>query len=305
MVEVACHTVAQQWIRDALGDVNGRVRRHWYDIEDDLTIGSVRAMGEELLDHLGALTLEDPALAGADARAALWTAAECSLGVLQLGCFPRGDFTVPFPYIGETLDSEDITFGATIDFAPTAATWVEAFAMGVISGLLRDRDRMLGPLLADDYAPAIREHLPHSDRTSVSSPPDLAGMDALRRYLYIVETERSPWVAPGPVPLRKPDAGERAAAAAALDAAGAAWADGLSQDQMLLRVLLEDDREAFEEALATRLARHRTGTPSTARPRTLLPVVPIALAALAVQAHGWELGTTSGYLPAALVGTAG
>ncbi|MER7766488.1 immunity 49 family protein [Kitasatospora sp. NPDC096140] len=301
MVEVTCHTVVHQRIRDALGDIRGRVLGHWYDIEDELTIGSVRSMGEELLDHLGALTLEDPTLAGADARAALRTAAECALGVLQLGCFPRGDFDVPFPYIGTTLDSEDIRFGATVDFAPTAATWVEAFAMCVISGLIRNRERMLGPLLTDDYAPAVRDGLPHSDLTSVSDPAALAEMEALRSYLFVVPTERSPWIAPGPVPLRKPDADGRAAAARALDAAGEAAPEGLSQDQQLLRVLLDDDRAAFEEALTARLARHRNSTPSTAWPRTLLPVVPIALAALAVQAHGWELGITSGYLPTTLI----
>ncbi|MEU9045041.1 MULTISPECIES: immunity 49 family protein [unclassified Kitasatospora] len=299
MVEVTCHTVVHQRIRDALGDVRGRVLGHWYDIEDELTIKSVRAMGAELLDHLGALTLEDPALAGADARAALRTAAECALGVLQLGCFPRGDFQVPFPYIGETLDSDDISFGATVDFAPKAGTWVEAFAMCVISGLIRDEDRMFGPLLTEDYAPSIHDRLPFSDRTSVSDPASLAEMDALCAYLGVVETRHSPRVAPAR--LRKPDTAERAAAARALEAAGESWATGLSPDQQLLRVLLDDDRAAFEEALTARLAQHRNSTPATAWPRTLLPVVPIALAALAVQVHGWELGITSGYLPATLI----
>ncbi|MFE6054120.1 immunity 49 family protein [Kitasatospora sp. NPDC056446] len=304
MVEVTCHTVVRQGIRDASVDVRGRALGHWYDIEDGLTIESVRAMGEGLLDHVGALTLEDRALTGADARSALGTAAECALGVLQLGCFPRGDFDVPFPYIGETLDSEEIRFGHTVDFAPTAATWVEAFAMCLIGGMLPDRRRMLGPLLTRDYAPSVRDGLPWSDRTSVSAPTALAEMDALCHYLHVVETERSPWVAPGPTPLRKPDADERAAAARALDTAGEAWQPGLSPDQRVLRVLLDDDRAAFEEALAARLTLHRDSTPAAAPPRTLLPVVPIALAALAVQAHGWELGITSGYLPATLV-TAG
>ncbi|MEU8925292.1 immunity 49 family protein [Kitasatospora sp. NPDC048545] len=296
---MTCHTVVDQRIRDALGDVRSRALGHWYDIEDDLTIGSVRAMGEDLLDHLGALTPEDPTLAGADARAALRTAAECVLGVLQLGCFPRGDFEVPFPYIGRTLESDSIRFGATIDFAPTAATWVEAFAMGMISGLLRQRDRLFGPLLAEDYAPAVRDGLPHSDLSSLSDPAGLAEMAALSSYLFTVLTEWSRWIGPSPVPMRKPGAVERAAAARALDAAGEAA--GLSPDQQLLRVLLEDDQAAFEKALAARLALHRDSTPATARPRTLLPVVPIALAALAVQAHGWELGITSGYLPATLI----
>ncbi|MFE7532066.1 hypothetical protein ACFU7Y_41175 [Kitasatospora sp. NPDC057542] len=79
---------------------------------------------------------------------------------------------------------------------------------------------MLGPLLVEDYAPAVREGLPRSDLTSVSEPADLGAVAAARSYLFAVEAERSPWIAPGPVPLRKPDADERAAAARGLDAAG-------------------------------------------------------------------------------------
>ncbi|MFF7993975.1 Imm49 family immunity protein [Kitasatospora xanthocidica] len=214
--------------------------------------------------------------------------------VLQLGCFPRGDFEVRFPYIGRTLESDSIRFGATIDFAPTAATWVEAFAMDMISGLLRQRDRLFGPLLAEDYAPAVRDGLPHSDLTSVSDPAGLAEMAALTSYLFIVLTEWSRWIGPGPVPMRKPGP------PSARPPRGP-WTPPTGRPGEPLRVLLEDHQAAFEEALAARLALHRDSTPATARPRTLLPVVPIALAALAVQAHGWQLGITSGYLPATLI----
>ncbi|WP_030239606.1 immunity 49 family protein [Streptomyces sp. NRRL S-350] len=302
MVEVTCHTVDHERISAALHDIRGRALAHWYAIEDDLTIASIRAMGDELLDYVAALSLEDPALTGADARVAMETAAECAVGVLDLGCFPRGDFRVPFPYIGETLDSERIGFGAsTVDFAPKAGTWVEAFAMCVISGLLWGRDLVFGPLLVNDYAPSVRDRLPYSERTSVSDPVSLAEMDALCAYLHLVKTDTSPWVASSPEPLRKPDADERAAAGRALDAAAESWGTGLSPDQQLLRVLLDDDQAAFEEALVARLDRHRDSMPATAEPRTLLPVVTIALAALAVRAHGWELGISSGYLPASLV----
>nr|WP_095850236.1 MULTISPECIES: Imm49 family immunity protein [unclassified Streptomyces] len=36
---------------------------------------------------------------------------------------------------------------------------------------------------------------------------------------------------------------------------------------------------------------------SNPAPRTLLPLSALALAALGVQVHGWELGVRSGYLP--------
>ncbi|MEV7938982.1 immunity 49 family protein [Kitasatospora sp. NPDC088264] len=296
-VEVTRHQVAPQRITQALKGIEDRALTSWYRIHyGRLAIQEIRTMGEELLDHIGALTLEGRPLSGYPARVILETAAECSLGVLSLGCFPRGDFEVPFPFIGETLTSEETSFGDTIDFAPTAATWVDAFAMCVISGLIQERHRMLGPLLKDDYGPSVRKGLPHSDLDSTSDPASLAELDALCSYLHVVPTAVSPWVAPGPVPLRKPDAEERATAARALDAAGP-----LTPDQQLLRILLDDDRSTFERALAARLGQHRESSAPDAAPRSLLPVLPIALAALAVQAHGWQLRLSSGYLPATLI----
>ncbi|WP_405692383.1 Imm49 family immunity protein [Streptomyces sp. NBC_00057] len=181
--------------------------------------------------------------------------------------------------------------------APSAATWLVTFTTCLISGLIWDRQRVIGLLLRSDYAPAIREGVPYSTLTSTSQPADLAAMDALYGYL----TEASghlprDWPT---VPLRKPDAVERAEAARQLDAAG-----HLTPDQHLLRVLLNDDQHTFEQALVTRLVEHRdsAGAVDTS-PRTLLPVGVAAVAALAVQVHQWELGVLSGYLPSALLGS--
>lgn len=138
--------------------------------------------------------------------------------------------------------------------------------------------------------------LPHSSLSSVSDPAELAEMDALCDYLNLVETPHSPWVAPGVSPLAKPEAKERAAAAERIDAAGPQ-----SPDQRLLRVLLDDDQPAFERALTSRLLEQRDSAGPDAAPRTLLPGTVVALAALAVHAHGWELDVRSGYLPAGLL----
>ncbi len=53
----------------------------------------------------------------------------------------------------------------------------------------------------------------------------------------------------------------------------------------------------------TRLVQHGEGVGADPDPRTLLPVGALALAALAVQVHGWELGVRSGYLPHDLLGS--
>ncbi|MFL4945998.1 Imm49 family immunity protein [Streptomyces sp. MMS24-I31] len=99
------------------------------------------------------------------------------------------------------------------------------------------------------------------------------------------------------VPLRKPDADERADAARHLDAAGP-----LTPDQHLLRVPLDDDQRAFGQPLVARLIEHREGVGSDSAPRTPLPLGALALATLAVQVHGWGLGVRSGHLPHGLLG---
>lgn len=57
---------------------------------DDASPEKLEEIRDELLDHIAARALEDTAL-GESSRKALRTAAECSLGVLSVGCFPNGD----------------------------------------------------------------------------------------------------------------------------------------------------------------------------------------------------------------------
>ncbi|PJN01437.1 hypothetical protein CG740_19830 [Streptomyces sp. CB01201] len=297
MWEVKRHEVGEVRIGQALEDIRGRTFGRWHGLRhDSLSIKGLQAMRDELLDHVGAVTLQDPALESAPGRLALRTAAECSLGVLALGTFPSGDFEVLFPLVEKELSSEDFDFGDAVDQAPTAGIWVETFALSLITGLLWEQDRMIGPTLKDDYAPELHSGLPCSPLSPVANPAELAAMDALCCYLHLEETSQSPWGAPGVPPVRKPEAEERAAAAARLDEAGT-----LTPDQRLLRILLDDDQPAFETALAHRLLAHHDGAGTDAAPRSLLPVETIALAALAVNAHGWELSVRSGYLPAAAV----
>ncbi|WP_240497270.1 Imm49 family immunity protein [Streptomyces hirsutus] len=300
--DVTRHDVAEQRIEDTLQRGIRRAIGHWSDMRHNgrpLRQG-LREMGGDLLDLAAARTLEDPALDTPASRTVLLTAAECALGELSLGCFPGGDWDVPLPLVDETLTSEEMHYEETWEPASpatTAQTWVRAFALCVISGLVWERSRVIGPLLHEDYAPAIRDGVPYSKRESVSTPADLAEMDALCNYLTIVHG-RCPGALPGPVPLDKPDAEVRARAAERLDAAGA-----LDPDQELLRVLLDDDQPAFEHALPERLLEHRAGVGTDPAPRSLLPARTAALAALASLAHGWQLGIRSAYLPNSLLRT--
>ncbi|WP_405594030.1 immunity 49 family protein [Streptomyces sp. NBC_01092] len=299
MREVACHEVGEERTAQALDGIGGRARGRWHSMRyDGPSLGQLRRMRDELLDHVAARAGEDPAL-DESSQAVLRTAAECSLGVLSAGCFPDGDQEIPFPLIGETLSTDEVSFADAVEEAPTARTWLDAFALCVVSGAVWEWKRVIGLLLRGDYAPAIRDGVPYSKLTSASAPADLAAMDALCGYLT---EERGHLPRDWPtVTLRKPDAGERAEAARRLDAVGS-----LSPDQRLLRVLLDDDPSAFEQALAARLVEHRQSVSSAEpdpAPRTLLPLDALALAALAVQVHGWEPAVRSGYLPLGLLGS--
>ncbi|MFE2877210.1 immunity 49 family protein [Streptomyces roseus] len=296
MQDVERHEVGEHRISEALEDVPGRAYDHWYRLRygGGLSLKGLHETRDDLLDHVGARTLADPGLTGAVARRALLTAAECALGELDLGCFPKGDFEVPFPLLHEELSSTDLSFGDAVDRAPTARTWLDAFALSVACGLVRERNRGIGLLLRNDYAPALHDGVPYSPLDSHSDPAELAEMDALCLYLAPA-AGHLPRDWPD-VPLRKPDAAERAEAARRLDDF-----EVLTADQRLLRVLLDDDQPAFERALAGNLAGLREGAGPDAPARSLFPAGTIALAALAVQVHGWRLGVTSAYLPQSLL----
>ncbi|MFF7494926.1 MULTISPECIES: Imm49 family immunity protein [Streptomyces] len=300
MREVTCHEVDPRRLDEASEDIVGRTAGRWHGMRyDDPAPRRMRELAGELLDHVAARTTQGGALDDV-ARSALRTAAECRLGEMSVGCFPDGDQEILFPLIGENLTTEDMSFGdaasSSREQAPSARTWLDLFAACLLSGLVRDWERVTGLLLRSDYAPAIRQGVPYSSLPSASAPADLAAMDAL--CLYLAEAaghQPRHWPT---VTLRKPDGAEREQAAAALDAVGA-----LTPDQRLLRLLLDDQQDAFEEALADRLDAYRESVGPAPAPRSLLPLDTLALAALAVQVHGWELGVRSGYLPAELLGS--
>ncbi|MFF3035894.1 Imm49 family immunity protein [Streptomyces rubiginosohelvolus] len=303
MREVICHEVDARRLDEASEDIVGRTAERWHGMRyDDPAPRRMRELAGELLDHVAARIAQGSALDDV-ARSALRTAAECRMGEMNVGCYPEGVQEILFPLIEEKLSTQDMpytSFSAAVSSdgasAPSARTWTDVFAVTLVSGLVWDWQRVIGLMLRHDYAPDIHEGVPHSWFDSVSDPADLAAMDAL--CLYLAEAE-------GPQPrhwptvtLCKPDDAERAQAAAALDAV-----DALTPDRRLMRVLLDDQQVAFEQALADRLDAYRESVGPAPAPRSLLPLDTLALAALAVQVHGWELGVRSGYLPAELLGS--
>jgi hypothetical protein len=305
--DVTCHSVSERRIARALDGIEDRLGRRWSSLlYTNLSLQGLQEMREEILDHVGAHTLENPALRSSalermSASTLLDTAAECALGALHLACQPDSDFEISLSCFPEAdygnLNSTQIHFGSGhVDRAPTVDAWVDVFALTVISGLVRDRDLGIGVQLRDDLAPTLRAGAPDAPMTLQEGPADRAQMDAL--CLYLTPTgghrprDRSPAL------LREPQAKERAEAVRRLDTAPA-----LTPDQRLLRALLIGDQAGFEYVLADRLVQYRQSAPQDAPPRSLLPVVTIAMAALAVQVHAWELNLRSGYLPQTLLGS--
>lgn len=296
--DVTRHAVNQQRLERAFSDMADRVQHRFEDVYYDAypMREMLSELGDELLDHVAARSLQDPHLRDERTRLALTTAAECLFGVLELGCCPGGDWEIPFPLTRTRFSSEEKDFDEMRDATDTvtARTWVKAFDICVASGLVWDWERVIGLLLREDYAPMLHKNLPHAQRDSVSQLADLAHMDALCGYLTPARGHLPrDWPQ---VTLCKPPVDERLDAALALDAAGAT-----SPDQRLLRILLRDDQGAFEQALLERLVEHRAGVGEDPAPRSLLPLGTIALAALAVQVHGWDLQVESAYLPGSLL----
>ncbi|MGJ5950266.1 hypothetical protein [Streptomyces neyagawaensis] len=122
MREVSCHEVEEDGVARALDEIAGRTRRRCALLRyHEASPARMLEMRDELLDHVAARAVADLP-PDESSRAALRTAAECSLGILAIGCFPKGDQEIFFPLVGETLTSDDVAFGAFVDRAPTART---------------------------------------------------------------------------------------------------------------------------------------------------------------------------------------
>ncbi|WP_030894243.1 immunity 49 family protein [Streptomyces sp. NRRL F-5053] len=291
---IARHDVSALRIEQALKDIRHRASSYWHTMYyDNYTDELPHQLRDALLDHVAARTVADPEPDTESSHLVLRTAAQCALGILSITTFPYGDQSISFSLIGERISSEDLEFGDHVREAASAATWLDAVALAVVSGIIWERERGIGPMLREDYAPDIRDGLPASHLEPQSDPGELAEMAAVCAYIAPAPGLPSDW--PSAV-LCMPAADERAEAVRQLDAI-----DEPAPEQRLLRVLLEDDQVAFEQALEKRLVEYRESMPADAAPRSLLPYRIIALAALAVQVHGWDLRTRSAYLPPELL----
>lgn len=243
-----------------------------------------RMVAEEFLDYLGALSVAYPDLDTPEAKAVLLDAAEAAAGTVSFASYyPRHPFSVFLRYVNFGLDYERQESDDGTECI-TAGEWIDAFCLAVLAERAEEHGEAFH--FARLKCRAGRAGEPASELINglmASVLGDLGDDD-----------QNHP-----------PSTAEKLAA---LDAALARVRPGDfgGSDRFdltalhALRALESGDREAFGDSLAALLASHRAMMGPSAPPRTLLPLVPLALAALAWRRHGWQ-PVESGYLPRALV----
>ncbi|WP_245236016.1 immunity 49 family protein [Streptomyces durhamensis] len=246
-----------------------------------------QSIADEFLDYLGALSVETPDLDTPEAKAALKDACEAAVGAVAYAAYhPHCSFQVFLEYVnfgmsydpGEDAPEESVTPGE----------WIDALCLTV----LRDKAKWHGEAF-------------HFAREKFAEQAQGTPVGELATGLMAVVLDDT-----GDDEEYPPSAQAKLAAVdAALDRirtraqeTGEPLLDRpYSAALLTLRALTAEDREAFDAALADLLARHTTLHGPAASPSSLLPLVPIALAALAYRTLGWAPAVHTDYLPHALV----
>ncbi|THA78711.1 immunity 49 family protein [Streptomyces sp. A0592] len=246
-----------------------------------------QSIADEFLDYLAALSVTSPDLDTPEAEAVLKDASEAAAGAVAYAAYhPHCSFHVflQYPNIGMGYDPGDDGPEESV----TPGEWIDALCLAV----LRDKAKWHGEAFhfarakfaakaqgtpTGELATALNAVVLDSTGSDEEYPPSarakLAAVDAaLDRIRTRAEETGEPLEGPpGSAALRT------------------------------LRALAAEDRAAFDAALADLLVRHRALQGPSAPARSLLPLVPIALAALAYRTLGWSPAVRSDYLPHALI----
>ncbi|WP_190016724.1 immunity 49 family protein [Streptomyces lucensis] len=246
-----------------------------------------QSVADEFLGYLGALSVETPDLDTPEARAALKDASEAAAGAVSYAAYhPHCSFQVFLEYVnfgmsydpGEDAPEESVTPGEWIDALCLALLRNKAKWHGEAFHFARDKfaAQVQGAPtgeLATGLMAVVLDDTGNDDEYPPSAQAKLAAVDAaLDRIATRAKETGEPLLdLPDAVALRT------------------------------LRALTAEDREAFDAALSDLLVRHSVLHGPSASPSSLLPLVPIALAALAYRTLGWTPAVQTDYLPHALI----
>ncbi|MFD5067242.1 Imm49 family immunity protein [Streptomyces sp. NPDC058369] len=254
---------------------------------DRMTTCEWGLIADEFLDYLGALSVETPGLGTPEAEAALKDASEAAAGAVAYAAYhPHCSFHVFLDYVnfgmsydpGEDAPAESVTTGEWIDalclavLRGTAGRHGEAFHFARQKFAAEAQGTPAGEL-ATGFMAVVLDDTGDDEEYPPSAQAKLAAVDAAldRVRTHAAETGR-------PL-LERPDS-------TALQA---------------LRALVVEDRDSFDATLAGLLTEYAARQSPAASPSSLLPLVPLALAALAYRTLGWAPAVSTDYLPHALV----
>ncbi|WP_030238862.1 immunity 49 family protein [Streptomyces sp. NRRL S-350] len=235
-----------------------------------------RLIAEEFLDYLGALSVKTPSLDTPEAKAVLKDATEAAAGAIAFAAYYSYDsFQVflDYPNFGMSYDrseADDTLRESTV----RPQCWLDAFCLAILS----DKVSWRGEAFAFTW-----QSMPTTEGNSAA--------ELANGFMAHFFGDTRDQVAP--------DAETPEQRLAAIDAALSRVQDRDSEAALALstlRALAAEDREAFDSGMLSLLDRA-----DGSRPRTLLPLLPLALAALAHRAHGWLPAVDTDYLPHALV----
>ncbi|MFF0964541.1 immunity 49 family protein [Streptomyces sp. NPDC003703] len=290
-MRVERHQVEDARVAAAVEGFAGRIGRlvHSFSKAGPVTAYEYRLIAEEFLDCLGALSTGDPGLGSPEAKAVLEDAAEAAVGAVAYTAYhPVYPFDVFLHYVnwGVCHDREE---GEPPPVPLRTHWWLDAFCLAVLAGR------------AEDHAETFRFAW-WARRTPAQRRTGLPDDELVNGFLAYVLGDT------GGEEDGHPPSGEEQVAA--LDAAigrvragagggGAAGPDDRAETVGLLalRALAAGDREAFGDALVRLLRPVAEAAGPDAAPRTLLPLLPLALASLAHRHEGRPPEIESDYLP--------
>ncbi|WUO34985.1 immunity 49 family protein [Streptomyces sp. NBC_00286] len=251
-------------------------------------------VAEEFVDYLGALSVETPDLHTPEAKAVLQDAAEAAAGAVAYAAYyPHAQFQVFLNYVNWGMVYEAGSEGSPTSV--TAAKWLDAFCLAVLA----DKAQWHGE--AFHFA---REH-PQRGRAGHPEAELINGFMA-----YVIGDTGDDDANYPPSREEKRAAIDAALARMRSRAAESAESTGSAENLVdhpysiglyALRALTVGDQDEFGRAVV-RLLLPLTDIPGPgARPNSLLPLLPLALTALAYRREGWPSPVDTGYLPHALI----
>ncbi|MGW2746865.1 Imm49 family immunity protein [Streptomyces sp. NPDC001450] len=245
-------------------------------------------LAEEFLDYLGALSVETPDLHTPEAKAVLEDATEAAAGAVAYAAyFPHNHFQVFLNYVNWGLDYEPRSEGRPESVS--LSEWLDAFCLAVLT----DKAEWHGEAF----------HFARQEQQKAQAGrPDSELVNGFMAYV-IGDTGDDDADYP---PSREEKLAAIDAAIARVRSFDSETAEGLldrpySIGLFALRALAAREQEVFRTAVVRLLVPYTSFPAQGTPPRNLLPLLPIALTALAYRREGWPLPVDTDYLPRALV----